>query len=226
MIYLSNVLIDIFQKKEMNFDEIIHPKFEKIYLVQGDNENFLYLFLMINSGKLQEFISDLQPEIYSFFNEDYMKRDKIKIKNGFEKNTTAIICTVNDEFNNDIENIEEDPYFFKKQVLNINKMEYEYIESLMPEGNYLNIINHNIIDKHLFTKFLVDDDCRYSLAAKLYEKIPFLNLNTQVIQRKNLDDIIETSIINLSDIHLKMRNFILENEVENFKDIVNNKDNF
>lgn len=228
MNYFSKVLIDIFQKKELNFDEIFYPKFEKIYLVQGDNKNFLYLFLIINADKLKEFIGDLQPEIYSFLNEDYMRKDesKIKINKGFEKNTTAVICTVSDGFDINIENIEEDPFFFKKQVLNLNKMEYDYIENSIPKGEYLDFIDHNIFDEKLFNKFLVEYDCGYSLSAKLYEKIPFLSFNTKVIQRKSLDEIIEASIIKLSSTHLEMRDFILENEEEDFKNIVDNKDFF
>ena len=228
MIYITKMLIDIFQKKDMSFDEIDHQEFEKMYLVQGENEKYFYIFIILENKKMSKFIIDFQAEVYSFFNEDYMKIESknIKLKKGFEKNTTIILCGISDEYNKEVENIEEDLYFFKKQVLNLNKNEYTYIKDEIEENNYLNTIEQNIFDKDLFSDFLSEGNYKYSLAAKLYEKIPFLELNTKVVQRENLDDIIDNSILSLSKDHLTLRDFILDKEEDDFYGIISNEKEF
>lgn len=226
MSYISQMFIDIFEKKGMNFDEINYQEIEKMYLVQGKNENYFYIFIELDIKKIKEFLVSFQPHIYSFFYEEYMKNEsnKIKLTKGFEKNSTIILCTVNDNYSKEIENIEEDPYFFKKQVLRLNKIECDYIKNEIMEGEYLNTIEKIIFDKDLFSSFLIEDNFKYSLATKLYEKIPFLELNTIMVQRKDLDHIIEDSILNLSEDHLKLRDFILKIEDKNFDEIINSKE--
>ena len=91
--------------------------------------------------------------------------------------------------------IEEDPYFFKKQVLSISTEDFPIISSCFEENKekYIPYVQHLISDIGRFMEFTSSESLglsykgvEYSFVAKLYEKLPFLTLIVKKSSQKDL----------------------------------------
>ena len=171
---------------------------------QGDY--FIYLHL---PERLLPYVNnDIQIKLASLIKNqavdfEQMTGGEVKISSSFDKNATLIIFTTHeDSANNNVMkhaiSIEEDPYFFKKQVLLIPEKEIPTIESNFDEhkDSYIAYIQNLISDTEQFNEFtslnmfgLSGEGIEYSFVAKLYEKLPFLVLlvapsNQEILQHK------------------------------------------
>jgi hypothetical protein len=158
---------------------------------QGDY--FIYLQLPENS--LSYVTNDIQIKLAALIvnhSDDFerVSDGEVKISSSFDKNATLIIFTAYDvSVKNSVMkqaiSIEEDPYFFKKQILLIPSMELPIVSSSFDENknSYISYIQNLISDTERFNEFtslnmlgLSDKGVEYSFVAKLYEKLPFLAL--------------------------------------------------
>ncbi|MCF2948486.1 hypothetical protein L0668_10245 [Paraglaciecola aquimarina] len=172
--------------------------------LQGDY--FVYIHL---PERLLPYVnSDIQIKITSLIKSNAenfkpISSQDVKISSSFDKNATLIIFTSHDDrVKNNVINqaisIEEDPYFFKKQVLILPEKELQIVSSCFAEhkNSYITYIQNLISDIERFNEFtgpnlfgLTDKGIEYSFIAKLYEKLPFLALlvsgsNQDVLQQK------------------------------------------
>ena len=178
-----------------------------VYIAQNlQSDYFIYLHIPEN---LLRFVSnDIQIKLSSLIkgnDNDFEKVSAkgVKISSSFDKNATLIIFTTHDVSvkNNVMKkaiSIEEDPYFFKKQVLLISEKDIPIIASNFDEhkNSYIAYIQNLISDTERFNEFtslnmfgLTDKGTEYSFVAKLYEKLPFLALlvapsNQEVLQHE------------------------------------------
>lgn len=171
------------------------------YKPKGDY--FIYLTVPVNTLSL--FNNEIQIDLMSFLkgeliNIEKINGDDIVISSSFEKNATLILIIDNninniDELYNKVIAIEEDPYFFKKQVLTITPNELNLIEEISSsnKSGYISYLKNIISNVDTFKEFIIAQNSEvnkkiieYSFTAKLYEKIPFLSLSVDNSNHENL----------------------------------------
>jgi len=197
---------------------------------QGDY--FIYLNIPVNL--LSYVTNDIQIKLVSLIKNDseqfeQINGDEVKISSSFDKNATLIIFTshevgIDENVMKQAILIEEDPYFFKKQVLSISNQELPIISSCFDEhkSNYSHYVQNLISDTGRFNEFsdselfeMSEKGLEYSFVAKLYEKLPFLTLlvkksdqanlqqkidnNLSEVQRVNCDELLVLDTNNLDD---------------------------
>lgn len=132
-------------------------------------------------------IQEITPHSPSGVISQVQSRTFISLKNFFsenpnaEKNTTLIFLIekddINSNVNKEISDIEEDPYFFKKHVIQYSNEEKKLLNENIIESDPIKSIENVLYNKERFLKFCSnDDDQLYSIVAKLYAKLPFLTI--------------------------------------------------
>jgi len=119
----------------------------------------------------------------------------------FEKNTSLILTTFVPEKESrlallkSVSAIEEDSYYYKKQVLYYSKKDIETLNNKrlleVNSSEYCNTIISNIDKYELFVSF---GDEEYDFVARLYEKLPFLTLSVAQKKPLDLDNMINESL--------------------------------
>ncbi|HDY7924196.1 TPA: hypothetical protein RQK49_004202 [Vibrio vulnificus] len=127
----------------------------------------------------------------------------LEIDNHFEKNTTLLLFMQKtsgfDKLLSKITEVEEDEYYFKKQVV---LLPTEFLNSL---GNKISSSTDFEITRYLqscmnnvekFKKFMskTNEDTDYAGCAQLFEKLPFLHLNVESSESNSLQNMIEKEI--------------------------------
>lgn len=178
-----------------------------VYIGQKPQGDY-FVYLHLPERLLSYVTNDIQIKLASLiknYSENFEKisDDDVKISSSFDKNATLIIFTTHDvgEKNNVMKqaiSIEEDPYFFKKQVLLMSKKDIPIVSNSFDENknDYITYVQSLISDTERFNEFtslnvfgLSDKGVEYSFVAKLYEKLPFLALlvspsNQEILQKK------------------------------------------
>ena len=199
---------------ESNFNLIKTEYFEEyfdcpssVYIAKKPQGDY-FIYLQLPEDSLSYVTNDIQIKLASLINNhsdnfERMNGGGVKISSSFDKNATLIIFTTYDvSVKNSVMkqaiSIEEDPYFFKKQVLLMPSMELPIVSSSFFENknSYISYLQNLISDTERFNEFtslkmlgLSDKGIEYSFVAKLYEKLPFLALlvtesNQGVLQQK------------------------------------------
>ncbi|MFA0188438.1 ABC-three component system middle component 1 [Vibrio lentus] len=215
-----------------------------LYISHKPNSDyFIYLNL---PGKALPFVSnDIQIKLSSILKNDMgsmevLNYKPVTISPSFEKNATLIIFTSQEE-NLDINiekqaiAIEEDPYFFKKQVLVVSPKDIDVVLSSFEEHreNYTSYLQNLISDPKIFNEFMnsrtlnsTNKVKEYSFAAKLYEKLPFLALS---VKESNPGDLQESIDNDLSESQREQCESFLSLDVNNlnswFSEIVKEEEN-
>lgn len=181
-----------------------------LYIGQNQQGDY-FIYLQLPERLLPYVNNDIQIRLAALIKnqaDDFEKMTdgEVKISSSFDKNATLIIFTThksstkNDAIKNAI-SIEEDPYFFKKQVLLSSVEELPTIESYFNsnKGSHIAYIQSLISDIERFNEFtnakaskLSKREIEYLFVAKLYEKIPFLYL----IVTASVQDVLQQEIDN------------------------------
>lgn len=188
--------------------EAFNFKNTNLYIMRDSNQKFFYVYLYLDFFELKKFIDNLQAEIYIYL-KDYFYVDSSLIYSGFEKNTTLIIFADESEYGvcDVCEYIEEDCSYFKKQVVVLSESEKMYINSICSD-NFANTIDEVVVNKEEFDKFFKGNkSISYSVAAKFYEKLPFLTLNRKDSKHIDIDNILDE---NLNEDNKEILKVILE----------------
>jgi hypothetical protein len=167
-----------------------------------------FIYLNVPENLLSYVTNDIQIKLASLIKNgserfEQINGDEVKISSSFDKNATLIILSTHDvstksNATKQAISIEEDAYFFKKQVLLISEKDIPIIASNFDEhkDSYIAYIQNLISDTERFNEFtslnmfgLTDKGIEYSFVAKLYEKLPFLALlvapsNQEVLQHE------------------------------------------
>lgn len=156
---------------------------------------------------------DIQIEIASAIEHGSLKfeqlsGEELQIESSFDKKATLIMYSEYKEENEkSIKNqaiiIEEDPYFFKKQVMLIPENDVAVVLKGFNtnKDNYVDFIQSVISDTERFKAFatrhihaLSDEVVEYAFVAKLYEKLPFLDLKVTESNQEYLQNKIDSSL--------------------------------
>lgn len=199
-----------FSLAKIDFVEESHGIFTSLYVSHKTNSDY-FVYLNLPAKSLSAVSNDIQIKLLSTLKNDVdsmelLNGEPITISSSFEKNVTLIIFTIKEEpLDINVEKqaitIEEDPYFFKKQVLIVSSKDVDVISSSFEEHseNYTSYLKGIISDPQLFSEFMKSKSPNannkvkeYSFAAKLYEKLPFLTLCVKVSTpedlQKNIDN--------------------------------------
>lgn len=183
-----------------------------IYIAHKPKGDY-FIYLNAPENLLSYVTNDIQIKLASIIKNgsdkfEEINGDKVKILSSFDKNATLIIVTsYESSAKNDVMkqaiSIEEDPYFFKKQVLSISTKELPIISSCFDEhkNNYIPYVQYLISDTGRFNEFtnskafgMTEKGLEYSFVAKLYEKLPFLALLVEESNQENLQQKIDNKL--------------------------------
>ncbi|MBG9716491.1 ABC-three component system middle component 1 [Bacillus cereus] len=125
---------------------------------------------------------------------------------GLDKNLSLLLLLkVNSlefskERNSFINDMEEDPYDFKKYVLVYTQEQVDYLKMNVVNygGGYIDYLNERLLDSQRFNEFkrgnLSEETKEYELVTNLFIKLPFLNMKHKIHDLSNLSKEIEKSI--------------------------------
>jgi len=194
-----------------SFDEIFTIP-TSIYIAHKPHSDY-FIYFKLPEKLLPNVTDDIQIKLASLFKEgntsfEMLNGDEIKITSSFEKNATLIIFTDQETTSinrvaKHVISIEEDPYFFKKQVLAIPSNNHNVISDTFNEhkSSYISYLQNLISDTEVFNKFMIsgstdasNEITEYSFAAKLYEKLPFLALSVERSTQGDLQEGIDNEL--------------------------------
>jgi hypothetical protein len=190
----------------------------KIPFIEGDWSTLVYIahkpygdyfiYLNLPGNSLTNVTNDIQIKLFSLIKNgaeqfeqlNVTGLDDVKISPSFDKNATLIIFTSHEiaEQQKVLKQsiaIEEDPYFFKKQVLSVTTNEVTVVKASFEtnKDKYTSYLQTLISDVERFNEFtstkplgLNNNSIEYFFAAKLYEKLPFLTLTVKESNQDNL----------------------------------------
>lgn len=176
-----------------------------VYFAHKKNSDY-FIYTELQREDLSNVNNQIQIELsFLFENEiDRAKKiagDDIEISPSFKKNATLIVFTNHDsnsfsEVSKLVMSIEEDPYYFKKQVLSTNVEDQQRLRECLNKENMANLVQYLqllISDTNKFNEFIEakasgeeQKVAEYSFVAKLYEKLPFLELPVKKHQAEDL----------------------------------------
>lgn len=172
-------------------------------------------------------ITEFREKIYEDQNNLYDYIAGLHNANEIKKNTSFIVLinlNENSEKNNiqeEILDLEEDKYFFKKYVITYLNVEIDsFYRKLKEYDNIINFISKNLNDTNKFENFKVNNEISYySLILKLYIKIPHLTCGNIFNEKK---------IINLQDNIRKRLKSTQENNalLDYYKKIIDLDENY
>lgn len=202
-------------------DSITTLKSQNLILVRRGNVGDYFLIAEIQESELNSVNRDLQASLMLRLNSLNSDTDinnlqplsgvlNLNIDNNYEKNTTLLLF-VQQENNVDklvskITEVEEDEYFFKKQVVLLSA---EFLSKLGNEVSkstdfevikYLQELMNNTIN---FKQFMEKPnvDTYYSGCAQLFEKLPFLHMIVESSESNSLQNMIDSEIAENSEIY-------------------------
>lgn len=197
-----------------------------------------FIFFPIDFSEIDYLSDEYQIYLNTYIEEVIVTKYKdFILSDSFNKNRSLILITQGEtsrENRQIIAEIEEDPYFFKKQILLLNENEIEVIPTLLESESIIDKCNEIISDSSQFIEFKqeicsdkIDKSALYSLVAKLYEKLPFLTLNIRNKRSENLTELINKNIDDENLIALRNELIKLETEkdIDDYiKSLINIKD--
>ncbi|GEM_PF-2602797 len=177
------------------------------YCKNGDNDVEYFLVDFINAEDLKGYLESNKAEnMFALYEENRIQ------KNDIEKNTSLVLCIKVGNIKegiqaikNDILNIEENDYWFKKYTLIYSD---EATRDLITESNILEQLNNSILDTEVFKAY--KDDIylneQYFVIIQLFLKLPFLIVPTQT--QANYRTITDILALKLTDTDINLRETI------------------
>lgn len=168
-------------------------KFDLEFWEYDKNEAY-YVILYLKVNQLPS--NFLTNEIPQLFNN--LKKNLANYLISMDKNMTLIICLEevmggNEKIDQFILDIEEDPYFFKKNVIRYNDNDLT-IFNTQSKTNITKFINETVNDIKRFEEFKEYGDSYYEFCANLLIKFPFLVFRNKREDLNNLSENIEEEI--------------------------------
>lgn len=206
---MKEFMVKLFNESNMNiFKSYQCNDYDTLY-VKDTVEEAYYLNIFINN---QEEMVRLKND-YEKFYEGIKNIDYEEYKLSMDKNTCCIIyyCISNSEYGkfrlsdemNELEknvcDIEEDLYYFKKNVLVYSEKQLEYVKTI---ESFDKLCNELISDRDNFDKFKIKniEFFQYDLIMNMFIKFPFLNytryFKTNGKLLKSLDEYIKIELNN------------------------------
>jgi len=199
-------LLDEFELEFQSFEGFVFFEDQPIDIIVGTKDRVDYLiFAFIENSALKAVCEDIQIEIFTKLKLKTQNPEEPKFSafsKSIEKNSTLIICTevpydvCDIELNKAISSIEEESYYYKKQVLSYSSLDETSLDELLTsDANVLVKCENVVTDIEEYNSFICGDSGRkYALVALLYEKIPFMTLKIKSEDRLVLKDEITRSL--------------------------------
>lgn len=153
-----------------------------------NNELASDFFILLDKDEISyEDIVSLQQEGISSLDE--IIKENFEPNEAYEKNTTLILCikeTKSSQVNNIINQMEEDKYLFKKNILVYLDSEVEHLLELLDNEFSQNQVNKLVHQEKLFETFKTSSEDGYGLLLRLIIKLPFLTYERKTIELENL----------------------------------------
>ena len=199
-------------------DEIHNCKSIFVSGNKQSNKSEYFLLIQPPSEHIDAFIDQLLEERLDWYVNKLQESDP-----AFKKNCTLILCVQSGELSSqEIQNFEEDPYVFKKNVLLYDSTQLEnlylevgeseltdqYVSDLVfkDEGSVFETFKNNSIDEHSF----------YPLLMMILAKLPMITYHrTESSQLYSLESSIDEQ---LSKVEQKIKNICLESDISNMDD--------
>ncbi|AWY00241.1 hypothetical protein A8139_09700 [Marinomonas primoryensis] len=204
-----------------------------LYISHKPNSDY-FIYINLPEKVLPYISNDIQIKLSSLLKNEVssmelVNGESVTISSSFQKNSTLIILTSPDEtLLKEVEKqailVEEDPYFFKKQILIVPPQDIEVISSRFGEHRekYTAYLQNLISDPQTFNEFMssslhspTSKTREYSFAAKLYEKLPFLALSVEKSTPEDLQKNIDNA---LSESQIEECKALLKLDVDNLSD--------
>lgn len=202
-------LTEIFNKliSEHNLDSLSVKNFKisdqivkDISVISKNNFDYI-IFMELDFDSLKLVNNDIQINLATKFKDFLYDSDrKFEITQFFEKNTHLIIATQhpNEKLEKDIFKeisvVEEDFYFFKKQIFYYSDRELDSLKFNNLDLNLTVYLNEILSDISRYENYLKNGDDEYSFIIKLFQKFPFLKLEIQEKELLNLDKMLADSL--------------------------------
>lgn len=206
---ITNIFKKIISENDFEYETFKNYKFEEadyFDVIVVSRKAFDYIiFIEIDYELLKQINSNIQINMATKF-KNYLK-DHVDVSRFFDNNTYLIIAT---EVPNEIESkvlyreissVEEDPYYFKKQVLYYTKKEIENLNFDALVENSSSYFNAVVSKIDRYEKYLADSDLEYGLIVRFFEKFPFLKFQVEKKELLNLEQMIENE---LNDVDLEL----------------------
>lgn len=166
------------------------------------NNNFDYIvFLELDFDKLKYINNDIQVALATNFKDHlYGLGGKTEITHFFEKNTYLVVSTkhpdeiLDKDLFKEVSIVEEDLYFFKKQIIYYSAKEFESLKINDLNLNFTVYFNDVVSNISRYEKYLNGQDDEYKFIVKLFEKLPFMKLEIEEKELLNLDKMIADSL--------------------------------
>lgn len=139
----------------------------------------------------------------------------------FEKNTTVLICINNPDIDNKICNeLEEDTYLFKKNILIYQEEHVNELNELSDDDFSLAKLNELLNGVDQFEGNKHNNNSTYRLLTKLFIKLPFLSYQRENREMEDLSNIIREEANNkdLYSLYLQISNQMINTESLNSYD--------
>jgi len=182
---LIDILKNIFINNEFNETTIDYLDYKCSLYRKNNEDNF---FIVLDKESISD--SELNYLKSRGFLELYNKLEKLEVTDKtFEKNTTLVLCLKSD--NDLINQIEEDSYLFKKNIIVYSeKMKTALVELLRNDYSSCNM-NNLLNNGSMFEKSKKNQNNGYTLLSRLFIKLPFLTYERGVRELDNLSEIIQ-----------------------------------
>jgi len=199
-------LLNEFDLEFQSFEGFAFFEEQPIDIIVGTKDRVDYMiFAFIKHSFLNVVCEDIQIEIFTRLKLKIQKSEEPEfsaISRSIDKNSTLIICsqvppnTCEIELNKTISSIEEDSYYYKKQVLSYSRLDESNIDELLAKNEgVLEECEKIVTDIEKYNSFISgNSDSKYALVALLYEKLPFLTLKIKSEDRLVLKDEILRSL--------------------------------
>lgn len=206
-----------FQKKVVNYEEY------SCFLYNNEQSSDFFILLDRNDISYENLLELQKNGINSL---DEIIKEKFKLNEAYEKNTTLILCMkeIQNSKNDDIINqMEEDKYLFKKNILTYSDSEVEDLLKLLDNNFSQEQVNKLVHHEKLFETFKTSSKNGYALLLRIIIKLPFLTYQRQTIELENLSDKIskDANTENIEELYTSIVNLSVDiSQIKSYKDLV------
>lgn len=206
-----------FQKKVVEYDEyscfLYINKLSSDFFILLDKEDISY-----------ENLVELKKNGINSLDE--IIKEKFELNEAYEKNTTLILCMKeiqDSKIDNIINQLEEDKYLFKKNILLYLDSEVKELLELLDNNFSEKQVNKLVHQEKLFETFKTSANDGYALLLRLIIKLPFLTYERQTIELENLSDKIakDANTENIKELYTSIVNLSIDiSQIKSYKDLV------
>ncbi|MGB3750619.1 MAG: ABC-three component system middle component 1 [Arcobacteraceae bacterium] len=187
---LINLIDNFFQSNSFQ-KKVVEYKEYSCFLYNNEQSSDYFILLDKKDISYEDLI-ELQKNGIS--NLDASIKEKLELNEAYEKNTTLVLCMKeiqDSKIDNIINQLEEDKYLFKKNILTYSDSEVEHLLGLLDSKFSQEQVNKLVHQEKLFETFKTSSEDGYALLLRLIIKLPFLIYERQTIELENLSTKIE-----------------------------------